>query len=64
MSRLTSINNSILGTFTPAYVDQGAGGGDKGTTRLASFTYPEKRDKTAVKTGQASLRPGICYQLS
>jgi RHS repeat-associated protein len=39
MSRVTSIAN-VLGTFTPTYVDQGAGGGDKGTTRLASVAYP------------------------
>ena len=37
MSRVTSIVNP-LGSFTPAYVDQGSG--DKGTTRLASMTYP------------------------
>ncbi len=39
MNRVTSIGN-VLGTFTPTYIDQGAGGGDKGTTRLASMTYP------------------------
>ena len=39
MNRITSIVNP-LGTFTPAYVDQGATGGDKGTARLSSFTYP------------------------
>jgi RHS repeat-associated protein len=39
MSRVTSIVNP-LGTFTPAYVDQGFSGGDKGTRRLVSFTYP------------------------
>ena len=39
MNRVTGIVNP-LGTFTPAYVDQGASGGDKGTTRLASMTYP------------------------
>ncbi len=39
MSRITSISN-ILGTFTPTYVDQSAGGGDKGTTRLSQMAYP------------------------
>ncbi len=39
MSRITSISN-ILGTFTPTYVDQTAGGGDKGTTRLLQMAYP------------------------
>jgi RHS repeat-associated protein len=39
MSRLTGVSNP-LGLFGYAYLDQGASGGDKGTTLLSAMTYP------------------------